>query len=181
MANDLSHSKSETINAVEFQTDNKEPLQIGKEKWKIWHDVLMKIADKKLEPEIRRYQRLAAMFRVAIIALAATATIASSLADDNQKFRYVGTVLSAVITALAGIEAHFQFTERYVERKQQQRELQGLRYDLSSDWIISVEMETDPQEKLNAAKRIIQRTKNEFNNVQNKYTRNSRKDTNSGA
>jgi hypothetical protein len=53
MANDLYPSKSYPIKAVEFQTENKEPLQIVKKKWKIWHDVLVEIAEKKLEPEIK--------------------------------------------------------------------------------------------------------------------------------
>ena len=64
MVDELKPSKDREIKAVEFQIDDKPPLEIGKEKWKIWHDVLVEIAEKKLEPELRRYQRLAAIVYV---------------------------------------------------------------------------------------------------------------------
>ncbi len=147
--------------------DKEEAIHLACQKWKRFNEV-MQAHTAQLQAEVSVNDRWGAIFRISIIILSASVTVISAVVGDNQ--RYIATIVGGGLTAIAGIEAYFQFNRRESEAKQQQREVEALRYKLRHQWITTVQMEIHVEKRMDAATKFLQEGQEAYNVILNNYT-----------
>lgn len=165
------HPESVMPPIEEMAKDDAEAIHLAALKWKRFNDV-MKEHTAQLQTQIAHNNWAGAIFRVSIIILSALVTIISatqipimSLSNTN-----VVTIVGGAITALAGIESYFHFSQRGSELQRQQREVEALRYKLRHQWITTVQMELHEDKRLDAAKKFLDVDQSAYNAILNNYT-----------
>jgi hypothetical protein len=148
-------------------TTDQEALISAVEKWvqfqkTIWN----KIKVEMIKPA-GGLARWAITMRLTIIILSATVTTLSGILPPSSQV--IITVLAGTLTAITGVEAYFKFSERIAQNKRQQRELEALRDKLRFDWSVNVEIETDMENRLAEAKRLLVEGPEEYNAILNSF------------
>ena len=147
-------------------TTDEEFLERAVEKWLKFQTGMWDNVNRKLEPEIKTSQRWSIALRVIIILLSAAVTTISNI---DAITRNVVTITAGLLTALTGIEAFLQAGEREAAAKKQQREIEALRDKLRYEWFVRVEIEGAMEKRLIAAKEMLERGPNEYNDILTKY------------
>jgi hypothetical protein len=147
-------------------TADDEFLERAIEKWLKFQTGMWDNVNLKLQPEIKSGRRWSITLRLIIILLSAAVTTVSNI---DTVARTAVTILAGTLTALTGIEAFLRAGERQSDAQKQQREIEALRDKLRYEWFVRVEIEGDMAERLKAAKDLLQRGPNEYNEILSKY------------
>ncbi|HPH98307.1 MAG TPA: hypothetical protein PKW33_19995 [Anaerolineaceae bacterium] len=160
---EIANLENATVNIV---ADDQQALERAILKWVKFQQTMWVHITARLEGPSNTYNNWATTFRITIIILSAVITAISGI--EGVPLVMI-TILSGVLTALTGVEAFLKFAERRAEMQRQQRELQAKRDDLRYQWMIEVELETDLDKRLKSAKRLLIEGPKAFNDILNKY------------
>ncbi len=144
-------------------SSEKEALQVAIEKWvrfqyQIWKE--------SKQQSIKWMDFSSAFMRIVIIVLSAAITTMSNL-DGVPKATIA--IVGGVLTVLAGIEGYLKLADRKVTAENRQRELLSERDRWGYKWMVEVELETNTEKALIAAKRLLQTAPLAVNDSMNKY------------
>ena len=154
-------------------TEEKDLLTRAVHKWLSFQKNMWNQVNVQLEKEINVYTRWSLIFRLVIITLSASVT---TISDIDVVPRTVVTIIAGVMTALTGIEAFLKFSERQSDSRKQQREIEALRDELRFEWFANVEIENDMKKRIRAAKKLLEKGPDSYNDVLNKYVLKAKND-----
>ncbi|HLF25732.1 MAG TPA: hypothetical protein VJG32_05305 [Anaerolineae bacterium] len=147
-------------------TTDDEFLTRAVEKWLKFQTGMWDHVNAKLNNLIRDNYNLSLTFRMTIILLSAVVTTISSIEGVS---RTAVTLIAGSLTALTGLEAFLKCQERQIDARKQQREIEALRDKLRFEWFVKVEVEGDMQQRLAAAKALLEKGPQEYNEILSKY------------
>jgi|GEM_PF-1189121 len=151
---------------TDIVADREQVLRRAIERWIEFYKRMWNDSNVALELLSKRFGLWGTFMRVAVIILSVAVTTISGLDLSTQN---TITILAGILTVATSIEGFFLLLDRQTEVKQMQREIQTLRDKLAYDWMVNVELETEMDARLDAAKNLLESGPAAYNEILNKY------------
>ena len=149
----------------EIISNQEEILKRAIDRWVEFYKRMWSDSNVVLERTGRQYNLWGNFLRITVILFSVCVTTVSGLEVD----RSIITILAGILTLFTSVEGFFLLLDRQSEVKQMQREMQALRDELAYEWMITVELETEIDQRIAAAKKMLKEGPAAYNELLNKY------------
>lgn len=158
--------RNQAVERARHASTKEEAFDLALNKWLRFNEVMRTHTNEILQKQLSRQEALGKLYRVLIIILSAGVT---TMSDVDAIARVIVTITAGVLTVLTGLESYLQFNQRRLETQRRQREVEALRYKLRFQWLTTVQMETDVDRRLEAARKHLWEGQEAYNAILNKY------------